>query len=93
MNLSRQGQLDCDKSNEGKRRGQTSPADDSIIEDFSKNMTQNANYISDLEDCEDQPMNMIHEVDRDSGYGYWAVDEEGSLQAFVKIDRNPKQDL
>ena len=56
-------------------------------------MTKNANYISDLEDCEDQAMNMINEVDCDSGYGYWAVDEEGSLQAFVKIDRNPKQDL
>lgn len=64
-----------------------------IIEDFSKNMTTKANYISDLEDCEDQPMQMIHEVDRDCGHGYWAIDEEGSLQAFVKIDRTPKQDL
>ena len=36
---------------------------------------------------------MIHEVDQDCGHGYWAIDEEGSLQAFVKIDRNPKQDL
>jgi len=32
---------------------------------------------------------MINEVDQDSGHGYWAVDEEGNLQAFVKIDRNP----
>ena len=64
-----------------------------ILDDFSKNMTANANYISDLEDCDDEPMQMIHEVDQDCGHGYWAIDEEGSLQAFVKIDRNPKQDL
>ena len=55
-------------------------------------MTSHANYISDLEDCEDQPIDMINEVDQDKGFGYWAVDEEGSLRAFVKIDRNQKHD-